>query len=262
MERKIYIGTSGWHYKHWMGTFYPHGLKSKDFTRYYLNFFRSVEINNSFYRLPSAQTFAGWRAAVPPDFLFAVKASRFITHMKKLTDPQQSIARFFENVQALEEKLGPILFQLPPFMNISMHKLEDFLKALPPYYRYTFEFRNHSWYNPAVMELLRRYNIAFCIYELDRHLSPFEITADFVYVRLHGPEGKYAGSYSDEGMHWWANNCLEWQRQGRDVYIYFDNDQNGYAAHNAKLLQQLVWERMGISPDLGQWNLDQQQSLF
>jgi uncharacterized protein YecE (DUF72 family) len=240
MEQKIYIGTSGWHYKHWMGNFYPEGVKSKDFTAYYLRYFQTVEINNSFYKLPSAETFANWRASVPPDFVFAVKASRFITHMKKLKDPQQSIGRFFENVNALEEKLGPILFQLPPAWKVNKERLEDFLKALPPYYRYTFEFRHPSWYNDEILDLLRRYNAAFCIYELAWHMSPLEVTAEFVYVRLHGPDDKYAGSYSDSAMAWWAQQCLDWQKQGLDVYVYFDNDQLGYAAFNAQRLQELV----------------------
>jgi uncharacterized protein YecE (DUF72 family) len=242
MEHQIHIGTSGWHYKHWMGNFYPHGVKSKDFTNHYIRFFRTVEINNSFYKLPSAETFANWRASVPEDFLFAVKASRFITHMKKLKDPQESISRFFNNVNALEEKLGPILFQLPPGWQVNTDRLRDFLTLLPPYYKYTFEFRHHSWYAPEVLEILRNFNAAFCIYELEWHLSPMEVTADFVYVRLHGPEGKYAGSYSDDTLRWWASNCLGWQRQGLSVYIYFDNDQYGYAAFNAMRLQELVQE--------------------
>ncbi|MHA6250243.1 DUF72 domain-containing protein [Pontibacter sp. CAU 1760] len=245
MERSIYIGTSGWHYKHWVGAFYPHGMKPKDFTGHYQQFFSTVEINNSFYKLPSAQTFANWRTAVPPDFLFSVKGSRFITHMKKLKDPQQSIARFFENVNSLEEKLGPILFQLPPFWHMNEERLGSFLAALPKGYRYAFEFRHHSWYSPGVLELLRQHQAAFCIYELEWHLSPMEVTADFVYVRLHGPEGKYAGSYPEDTLSWWANNCLEWQHQGRDVYLYFDNDQYGYAAFNAQRLQDLVRERGG-----------------
>jgi uncharacterized protein YecE (DUF72 family) len=257
---RIYIGTSGWHYKHWMNTFYPAGVKQKGFTSYYIRYFGSVEINNSFYRLPSAETFAAWRASVPDEFIFAVKASRFITHMKKLTDPQQSIAHFFENVRGLEEKLGPILFQLPPGLQVSVQKLENFLKALPPYYRYTFEFRHSSWYQPAVFDLLRQYQCAFCIYELDRHLSPLEVTAPFVYVRLHGPGGKYEGSYSEEGLSWWANNCLEWQARGLDVYIYFDNDQYGYAAFNARRLQELVWERDGSERFYKAF--DEQQKLF
>lgn len=258
--KRILIGTSGWHYKHWMNTFYPAGVKAKDFTRYYLNFFSSVEINNSFYRLPTAQTFAGWRAAVPPDFVFAVKASRYITHMKKLTDPQQSIASFFENVAALEEKLGPILFQLPPGLGVSMQKLENFLSALPLHYRYTFEFRHQSWYQDEVLALLQPYNIAFCIYELAGHLSPMAVTADFVYVRLHGPGDKYQGSYSEETLGEWASRCLEWQQQGKDVYIYFDNDQLGYAAFNARRLQELVWGRSGMPNTFKE--IDQQQKLF
>ncbi|MCC9168547.1 DUF72 domain-containing protein [Pontibacter harenae] len=244
MERKIHIGTSGWHYKHWMGNFYPEGLKAKDFTSHYLQFFRTVEINNSFYKLPSAQTFANWRSSVPEDFIFAVKASRFITHMKKLKDPQESIARFFENVNHLGEKVGPILFQLPPGWGLNEERLANFLALLPPYHRYTFEFRHHSWYSEGVLNLLRQHNVAFCIYELEYHFSPMEVTADFVYIRLHGPENKYSGSYSEEGLRWWAGNCLEWRRQGKDVYIYFDNDQAGYAAFNAKRLQELVTEQI------------------
>ncbi|MHC2993277.1 hypothetical protein OB13_17450 [Pontibacter sp. HJ8] len=242
-QRKIYIGTSGWHYRHWVGTFYPPDLKSKDFTNYYLQYFRTVEINNSFYKLPSAETFANWRASVPDDFVYAVKGSRFITHMKKLKYPQESIQRFFENVNALEEKLGPILFQLPPGWSVKEERLAAFLAVLPPYYRYTFEFRHPSWYTPAILDLLRRYNAAFCIYELEYHMSPLEVTADFVYVRLHGPETKYAGSYSEEALNNWADKCLEWQQQRLDVYVYFDNDQLGYAAFNAKRLQELVSEK-------------------
>lgn len=243
MDRNIYVGTSGWHYKHWMGNFYPLGLKSKDFTDYYLRFFRSVEINNSFYKLPTAETFANWRASVPEDFLFAVKASRFITHMKKLKDPQESIARFLQNVNALEEKLGPILFQLPPGWSVNEERLAEFLAVLPSYYRYTFEFRHPSWYTEEVMNLLRQYNAAFCIYELEYHVSPLAVTADFVYIRLHGPETKYAGSYSDDALRWWAKQCLQWQQQDLDVYIYFDNDQNGYAAYNAIRLKELIAEQ-------------------
>ncbi|WP_162053155.1 DUF72 domain-containing protein [Pontibacter pamirensis] len=243
MEKQIHIGTSGWHYKHWMGTFYPPEIKQKGFTDYYTRFFKSVEINNSFYKLPSAETFAKWRASVPDDFLFAVKASRYITHMKKLKDPQESIARFFNNANALEEKLGPVLFQLPPGWSVNIDRLRDFLTLLPPYYKYTFEFRHHSWYAPEVLDLLRFFNVAFCIYELEWHNSPKEVTADFVYVRLHGPEGKYSGSYHDDALQYWAWQCLEWKNQGLQVYIYFDNDQNGYAAFNAMRLQEIVRER-------------------
>ncbi|KAA3439489.1 DUF72 domain-containing protein [Rufibacter hautae] len=236
----MYIGTSGWHYNHWKGNFYPAGVTAKQFTEYYLRFFQTVEINNSFYRLPSPETFAAWRNSVPPDFLFSVKASRFITHMKKLKDSQQSLSQFLGNAQALEEKLGPILFQLPPAWKLNLERFQDFLKALPPYHRYTFEFRDQTWYHPEVNSLLQQYNCAFCIYDLAGHLSPREVTADFVYVRLHGPEGKYNGSYAESALQSWASHCRTWAAEGKDVFVYFDNDINGHAPVNALRLQELV----------------------
>jgi uncharacterized protein YecE (DUF72 family) len=245
MAGSIHIGTSGWHYKHWVSTFYPAEAKPRDFTSHYLQHFRTVEINNSFYKLPSAETFAAWRDSVPPDFLFAVKASRFITHMKKLKDPHQSSIRFFEQVAALQEKLGPILFQLPPFWHVNTERLARFLAVLPPQYRYAFEFRHPSWYAPEVLALLRQYGAAFFIYELEGHLSPFEITSDMVYVRLHGPGAKYQGSYSEEGLQWWAGRCREWQQQGLQVFVYFDNDEQGFAAFNARRLQELLQQGSG-----------------
>lgn len=239
---KIFVGTSGWHYKHWRNRFYPEGLKPKDYMNYYLNFFSTVEINNSFYRLPSRETFSNWRKSVPDDFIFAVKASRFITHMKKLKEPMDHFSNFIEKADGLEEKLGPILFQLPPGWNYNSDRFKEFISVLPDYYRYTFEFRNKSWYNQEVYELLNKYNIAFCLYELEFHTSPIEVTADFVYIRLHGPGYKYQGSYSDEALRGWANNCIDWRNQGRDVYVYFDNDQDAYAAYNAITLNKIIEE--------------------
>lgn len=244
-ENLLHIGTSGWHYKHWSGSFYPPTMHPKDFLHHYQQLFHTVEINNSFYKLPSAEVFRNWRLSVPDDFVFAVKASRYITHMKKLLDPQTTFSNFIGNVEALKEKLGPILFQLPPGWNFNEERFEAFLRALPKHLRYTFEFRNATWYNPIVYDLLRKYNAAFCIYELEWHKSPMEVTADFVYVRLHGPEGKYAGSYSEDTLVWWADMCRIWQGSGKKVYIYFDNDQNGFAAFNAKQLAQLVKDRYG-----------------
>lgn len=243
VKGKVHIGTSGWHYKHWMGTFYPEGMKSSEFMDYYLKFFRTVEVNNSFYRLPSVSTFSQWNASVPDDFMYAVKASRYITHMKKLKEPKEHFTNFIENARALEEKLGPILFQLPPGWKYNEERLIAFLEVLPNHYRYTMEFRNPSWYNDRVYALLEEKNIAFCIYEIDYHMSPIWVTADFVYVRLHGPEGKYAGSYSDSALQWWVNQCLDWRKTGKDVFFYFDNDQLGYAAFNAKRMIELVGEK-------------------
>jgi uncharacterized protein YecE (DUF72 family) len=241
-QANIYIGTSGWHYKHWKGLFYPDKLPAREYMSHYLRYFQSVEINNSFYRLPSEATFSAWKGSVPDDFVFAVKASRFITHMKKLNEPEQSIARFMHAVNFLEEKLGPILFQLPPFWNLNLERLKAFLEALPRGYRYALELRNESWYNEAVYQLLEQYEIAFCIYELERHLSPMLVTAGFVYVRLHGPGNKYEGSYTEEALQAWGVKVKGWQQEGKDVYIYFDNDQFAYAAHNAIRLRELVQE--------------------
>jgi uncharacterized protein YecE (DUF72 family) len=238
-QHAIHIGTSGWSYKHWRGTFYPEDLKVKDQYQYYLQHFNTVEINNSFYRLPTKETFIKWKNETPADFVYVIKASRFITHMKKLHDPVQSTALFLDNVAVLDEKLGAILFQLPPFMKADVQLLTNFVEKLPKIYRYVFEFRNSDWYQKEVYELLKKYNCAFCIYELHRHTAPIEITADFVYLRLHGPGNKYQGSYSDQTLKEWAELCKKWLLT-KDVFVYFDNDEKGYAAFNAITLQKLI----------------------
>lgn len=240
MAGKIHVGTSGWNYKHWIGNFYPAELKAKEHWAYFRKYFKTVELNNPFYHLPPKQTFIKWKNDVTDDFVYAVKASRYITHMKKLKDPAESLANFMENVVGLEEKLGVILFQLPPGWEINIERFTEFLEKLPKGHRYTFEFRNHTWYDERIYELLRKYNHAFCIYELAGHMSPMEVTADFVYVRLHGPGDKYQGSYWEEALQWWADKCKEWSGAGKDVFVYFDNDQEGYAAFNALRLRELA----------------------
>jgi uncharacterized protein YecE (DUF72 family) len=237
---QIHIGTSGWHYKHWIGTFYPAATKSSEQFDFYKSHFDTVEINNSFYKLPSPETFKQWRTESPKDFLFVVKASRYITHQKKLNEPKESTKRFFTNVKFLREKCGPILFQLPPSWKINIDRLNAFLKVLPVKFRYVFEFRNATWYTQEVFDLLERFNCGFCIYELAGHTSPVIVTTDFVYVRLHGPGDKYQGSYSLTQLKVWAQHCRAWQRKGFDVFVYFDNDQLGYAAFNAQTLKQLL----------------------
>lgn len=234
MRGKIYIGTSGWHYKHWIGTFYPEDTKAEGQLDYYLKFFKTVEINNSFYRVPQPTTFISWTKAVPEDFTFAIKANRFFTHLKKLKVEKADIERFIEKMDHLEGKAGPVLFQLPPRWKINPERLSDFLAKLPSHHRYTIEFRDQTWYHEEVYELLRQFNVAFCIYELDGHLSPQMVTADFVYVRLHGPGNKYQGSYSKEKLQEWATQGLQWQKDGKDVFVYFDNDEKGFAAFNAR----------------------------
>ena len=239
-KKNIHIGTSGWHYKHWKGTFYPPDTKDSEQFALYNKQFKTVELNNSFYHLPSAETFTGWRKQSPPNFIFSVKASRYLTHMKKLIVDRSAIDLFFANAGKLEEKLGPVLFQLPPHWKINTERLSLFLQALPAGFRYTFEFRNQTWYTNEVYDILNKYNCAFCIYELERHTSPLQVTADFVYIRLHGPGNKYQGSYSKDVLEYWSHYCLQWKKQGKNVYVYFDNDQEGYAAFNALTLVDLI----------------------
>lgn len=207
---------------------------------FYLQSFSTVEVNSSFYHLPLRKTFENWRAASPDNFIFALKASRFITHVKRLNDAESALQKFFENAGGLEEKMGPVLFQLPPGFKINTGRLSVFLGQLPRGGRYTFEFRNMSWFNNEVYALLREYGAAFCAYELGETVSPLEVTADFAYVRLHGPAGKYRGSYSKQELEKWYGTLDGWARDSVDVYCYFDNDERGFAAINALELQELV----------------------
>ena len=236
----VWIGTSGWHYKHWVGTFYPERTPGSRMLAYYMERFDTVELNNSFYHLPKKTSLETWRDSTPPGFCFAAKGSRFLTHMKKLKDPEQGLARFLEAIEVLEPKLGPILFQLPPNWELDFDRLSVFLSFLPREHHYAFEFRNATWSVPEVYELLRRHNAGYCIFDLAGTQSPVEVTADFAYVRLHGPGGKYQGSYSGVALRDWGERVARWRQQLRAVYVYFDNDQAGYAAENALRLKQLV----------------------
>jgi uncharacterized protein YecE (DUF72 family) len=242
MSCDIRIGTSGYHYKHWVDTFYPPKTPASKMLDYYVRHFDSLELNNSFYRLPSIEAFEAWRDATPTNFVFAVKASRFITHNKKLKDPENALDNILPRAEHLGKKLGPVLFQLPPKWKLNLERLEGLLEILPRERRYAFEFRELSWITPEVNRLLERYNASFCIYELAGYHTPFDITADFAYVRLHGPDaGKYQGSYSHAQLRAWARRIQEWSATLKAIYIYFDNDQAGYAAQNALELNQMVF---------------------
>jgi len=240
VKPSIHIGTSGWHYKHWCGPYYEEKLPASKMLACYYKDFYTVEINNSFYKLPNESTFAKWREDTPQNFCFAVKGSRFITHMKKLKEPEHALQNLIPRAEALKEKLGPILFQLPPHWPVNLERLETFLQALPKNHLYTFEFREPSWHTEDVYALLRAHNAAFCIFELDRFQSPEVITADWTYIRLHGPGGKYQGSYSTRQLNEWAVKIRRWSSELRAVYVYFDNDQAGYAVRNALDLKRLV----------------------
>ena len=236
----ILIGTSGWSYDHWKGHFYPPEMPAGRFLPFYAGIFPTVEINTTFYRLPEERTVARWRDCVPSSFVFAVKGSGFITHRKKLRDPRATLAPFFEGIAALGDRLGPILFQLPPKWSFDPGRLASFLGALSRDFRYVFEFRDPSWFAREARDELARHRAALCIYDLGGRLSPEEVTTDYVYVRLHGPAGPYQGLYDDGALAGWARKLRAWTSRGLSVYCYFDNDQEGFAARNALQLQGML----------------------
>jgi uncharacterized protein YecE (DUF72 family) len=237
----VHIGTSGWHYKHWRGPFYPQDLPPPKMLAWYADRFDTVEINNSFYRLPSSEALAGWRRQTPPNFCFAVKASRYITHNRKLKDGAETTDKFISQVRELGKRLGPVLFQLPPSWRVNVERLEGFLSELPGTHRYVFEFRNETWNTPEVYAVLCRHNAALCIFELAGFQSPLEVTADFAYVRLHGPGNKYQGDYSQAQLRTWTKRIEAWRNALKHIFIYFDNDQAGFAAKNAMELKRMVF---------------------
>ena len=250
MTCDIRIGTSGFHYKHWVATFYPEKTPAAKMLDYYIRHFDTLELNNSFYRLPTVEAFQAWRDSTPANFVFAVKASRFITHNKKLKDPENALDNLLPRAETLGRKLGPILFQLPPKWGVNAERLQALLEILPRNRRYTFEFRELSWLKTEVHRILEKFNAAFCIYELAGYHTPLEITADWAYIRLHGPTaGKYQGSYSDERLAEWARWIQDQSKQLKAIYVYFDNDQAGYAARNALTLREMVLGTTQIDQD-------------
>ena len=238
--QEIRIGTSGWHYEHWRGVFYPPRLPARERLRFYCQAFDTVEVNNSFYRLPGEAAVRQWRETVPEGFLFAIKASRLITHMRKLKDVDVPLAAFLGRMDLLGDRLGPVLFQLPPGWRANVPRLRDFLRLLPSGRRYAFEFRDPSWFDLAVYRELERAGAAFCQYQLGETVSPSVVTADFVYMRLHGPGGPYQGRYGEEGLKPWLGRMEGVLRKGLDLYCYFDNDERGYAVMDALLLRKML----------------------
>ena len=241
----ILIGTSGWSYAHWRKIFYPESMPSTRWLTYYVRYFETVEINNSFYNLPQASTFAKWKADVPQDFVFAVKANRFITHMKKLKNIEEALETFLERVSVLKRNLGPILFQLPPSLKFDPARLDDFLALLPRRRRYAVEFRHPSWVNDRAIEILARRNVAFCIHDLLDIPCPDYVTSSFAYFRFHGFNEKYGGTYPKRVLTQCAERMVPLLRKGIDVYAYFNNDAFGYAIKDAIKLRQIVNNMLG-----------------
>jgi uncharacterized protein YecE (DUF72 family) len=248
------IGCSGWNYKGWRGKFYPAGLPSSRWLGYYSSVFDTVEINNTFYRLPETSTFASWKRQMPPGFVVAVKASRFLTHIKRLKDPQEPIDRLFSRSKALGPRLGPMLYQLPPnfFRNdVNAARLEIFLRTLPRrinrrVVHHVFEFRHPSWYVDETFQLLEHHHATLCLHD-KRGSAIFEpFVGPIAYIRFHGTSGHYAGSYPDERLERWATVLAEQWRIGRPIYAYFNNDPDAVATENAQTLRRLVLSKIGV----------------
>ena len=234
------VGCSGWQYRHWRGNFYPADLPVDRWLEFYAERFDTVEVNNSFYRLPDASVFASWRDRSPRGFLFAVKASRFLTHMKKLKDPEGPIDLFFSRAGELAGKLGPVLYQLPPRWPVHLERLDRFLAALPGRVRHAVEFREPSWYAPEVLSRLERAGVALCLHDMPGSESARTAVGPFVYVRFHGSGSHYGGGYPDARLEDWAGWIAERRGEGRAVYAYFNNDVGGHAPRDAARLRQLV----------------------
>ena len=232
------IGTSGWYYNHWAGLFYPAELPKSKWFQYYAKDFNTVEVNNTFYQLPKEQTFKNWHKQAPKKFLYSVKANRYITHIKKLKDASEALERFFERVTILQEKLGPVLYQLPPSLQKDLDRLQTFIELLPKEPLAVFEFRHKSWFSEDTFKLLDKFGVSFCIHDMPDITSPRIITGDVIYIRFHGPTGKYEGSYSKSALQNWAKWLKEHIKKAHSVYVYFNNDIHVNAVHNAKQLKE------------------------
>jgi uncharacterized protein YecE (DUF72 family) len=238
----VHVGTSGWSYAHWDGVLYPHGAPPAARLDHYSSRFRTVELNASFYRWPRDATFAGWRRRLPPGFVMSVKAPRGLTHAKKLYSPEPWLPRLTSAWHELGERRAVLLVQLAPGHARDDARLSYFLERLPPWMRVAVELRHDSWNDPSVFELLERHGAAYCVMSGAALPCVLRATAPFVYLRLHGPDRQhlYAGSYSDDDLHWWAGRIREWERSGRDVFAYFNNDGEGHAVRNALTLRGIL----------------------
>jgi uncharacterized protein YecE (DUF72 family) len=250
---EVHVGCSGWQYKHWQGDFYPAELPQTRWFAHYALFFDTVEINNSFYRLPEATTFARWRDQAPRHFVYAVKVSRFLTHMKKLKDPYDPLVRFFDNARELDTHLGPVLYQLPPNFSINLERLETFLRTLPggpegppvqpPPLRHVIEFRDPSWYDDRVYALLEKYRVALCLHDMQGSATGRMAVGPFIYERFHFGQKKYGGAYDDDRLDAWGSWLSTQAAARRDVFAYFNNDTGGHAPKDALRLRERIQQR-------------------
>ena len=239
----VHVGCSGWIYAHWRGLFYPRDLKSAQWFEYYARHFDTVEINNTFYRLPEASVFAAWREQAPAGFIYAVKASRYLTHMKKLKDPAEPLARLLDRAVFLQDHLGPILYQLPPGWRADAARLDAFLGQLPKDRRHVLEFRDESWYAAEILALVRSHGASLCVHDMPGRAPERVALGPIVYVRFHGPTGLYSGSYDADALRPWAEWLADQRDAGRDTYVYFNNDIGGHAVRDAARLREMLAAR-------------------
>ncbi len=236
---RIRIGCSGWEYRHWRGSFYGAGLPQARWLERYAAEFETVELNATFYRLPEASTFDRWCERAPEGFRYAVKASRYLTHLKRLRNPGEPLERLWSRADRLAEHLGPMLYQLPPRWRRNTRRLEAFLAALPARRQHAVEFRDASWHHPDVYRLLERHGVALCLHDMPDAGAPVEPVGPFVYVRFHG-RGTYGGSYAPQTIGAWARRLAAWAAEGRDAWVYFNNDVGGHAPLDAVRLREAV----------------------
>jgi uncharacterized protein YecE (DUF72 family) len=247
MRRRLIprVGCSGWNYKSWRGPFYPRELSASEWLSYYLRHFDTVEVNNTFYRLPERSVFDKWREQTPSRFLMAVKASRFLTHMKRLVDPEEPLERLLSRATALDGRLGPILYQLPARFTRDLDRLDGFLRALPRTWeqrrlRHVIEFRDRSWYVPETFQMLEARGVALCLHDKLGSEIAEPTVGPFMYVRFHGTTGEYRGSYTRPQLDRWAHRLVEQAQDGRRAFAYFNNDPDAVAVQNALTLRRAV----------------------
>src|SRR3954447_26738006 len=246
---QVRVGTSGWVSRHWRGIFYPPRLRVRDWFAFYARHFDTVELNNTFYRLPSMTAVSAWKEQAPPGFLYAVKVSRFLTHRKKLKDAEEPLDTILGLARRLGNHLGPLLFQLPPRWHCDLPRLRQFIGLLPRDLTHVFEFRDPSWYNEEVRALLAETGMSSCIHDMPGLTCPEWLTARTVYIRFHGPDAqRYAGRYDRARLRDWAGKINSYRKAGHDVFIYFNNDGGGHAVTNAVQLREELGEG-ARSPD-------------
>ena len=244
-ENNFNIGTSGWSYAGWLGNFYPEKIKSNLILPYYATLLDSVELNNSFYQIPKEKNVKVWAEITPDHFIFSCKANRYITHFKKLDDTTETVEKLLNAFSHFEEKLGPILFQFPPYWSIDLPTFKTFIEHLPKQYLYTFEFRHKSWFCDELYELLHQHELSLCFYNHKMYRSPEIVTGQFIYIRMHGPNEDAYGAYEDSTLMEYAQKFINWRKEGKAVYCYFDNDEKANAPKDAQRMRKILMDNLG-----------------